>query len=234
MQVGAIVISIDYAKAPKYPFPHALLQMAEVLIWATASSKLSATLGCDIDASRVAIMGNSAGGNLAASLTMLLSFTSGPCSGFRKRLPESFCIAGQVLLYPSLACNRPYLDRYNAADPAVRATSLPVWAASLMEASYLPPYVEKRQIFIAPVDVDVELLHSLHLPPTMCVTAGKDCLKLESEQYAAKLQAAGAEVVLHEFPEATHGFSHHQKDFEEERASCWKQVCEFLEERLSP
>lgn len=138
-------------------------------------------------------MRNSAGGNLTAALTMLVSFTSGPCTTFRNRLPGSFRLAAQVLLYPSVACNRPYIDRYNSSDDAVRAASLPVSVASLMEDAYLPPYIDKNQIFVAPIDAEDDLIHSLELPPTLCLTAGKDCLKHE------------AEASLHQEPEGRGG-----------------------------
>lgn len=223
-------MSVDYAKAPRHPYPHALLQLTETLIWATTCPELPAIIGFAIEPSRVVVMGNSAGGNLVTALTLLTSFTSGPCSIFRSRLPKSFRLAGQILLYPSLACDRPYLDRYNSAEEAVRAASLPVWAASLMEASYLPPYIEKNQIFIAPVNSSVDLLQSLQLPPTLCVKAGQDCLKLEAEEYVGKLRSANAKLLMLDFPTATHGFSHHRTDYEEERTQCWEQVHTFLKE----
>ncbi|KAH6682147.1 alpha/beta hydrolase fold-domain-containing protein [Plectosphaerella plurivora] len=230
--VNAVVVSVDYAKSPRYPYPHALLQLFEVLLWATGG-QLAEVLGFDIDPSRVAVMGNSAGGNLTAALTMLVSFTSGPCATYRKRLPESFKIAAQVLLYPSLACNRPYLERYSSSDDAVRAASLPVSVASLMEDAYLPPYIDQNQVFIAPVDADVDMVRSLGLPSTLCLTAGKDCLKHEAEAYTNNLKDAGVDVRVHEYPNAIHGFSHYKKGYEEEREDCWNRIRVFLGECLS-
>ncbi|THV47597.1 hypothetical protein BGAL_0300g00030 [Botrytis galanthina] len=88
-QTGAIVMSVDYAKAPTYPYPHAWLQAYEALCWALTSS--AAHKGIHVDLRRVAIRGNSAGGNLTAALSLLLSFRSGPCSIFREGLPHSLC-----------------------------------------------------------------------------------------------------------------------------------------------
>lgn len=190
-------------------------------------------LGVTIDPSRVAIMGNSAGGNLTATLTLLLSFTSGPCARFRKALPATFRQIGQVLLYPSVACNKPYLARYSASDSETQAASLPVWAATLMEASYLQPYIDKNQIFIAPVDANVALLRSLSLPSTLCITAGKDCLRLEAQEYTRKLKQAGVDVTEHEYPQAIHGFSHYKKGYTLEVEDCWERVSNFLETRTS-
>lgn len=190
-----------------------------------------------IDPSRVATMGNSAGGNLATALSLLVSFTSGPCAQFRRELPEDFHLAAQVLLYPSTACNRPYQKRFDACETRVQAASLPVWAASLMEASYLPPSVEKGSIFSAPVDATVPLLKNLaSLPPALVITAGMDCLKLEAKEYAAKLRQAGVAVVEHEYEDAVHGFSHYGKDSKQYRKDdvedCWNRVTQFLQDRF--
>lgn len=226
-----MIISADYAKSPRYPFPHALLQLYEVLSWAMKPKQAEESLGVSLDPARVATMGNSAGGNLTAALSLLLSFTSGPCARYKERLPKSFRQVAQVLLYPSLSCNVPYFNRYSEGDEAVRAASLPAWAATMMEASYLPPQIDKHQIFIAPLDADVEMLQSLELAPVLCITAGKDCLKYEAEKYVAKLRSAKRHVEYHECTEAIHGFSHYKKGYENDRENCWSWVFEFLQER---
>lgn len=190
------------------------------------------SLGIILDPARVAIMGNSAGGNLAASLSLLVSFTSGPCARYREQLPKSFQQVAQIMLYASVACNVPYIDRYNEGDENVRSASLPVWAASLMEASYLPPQINAQQIFIAPLDAHLELLESLDVAPALCITAGKDCLKYEAQGYAVKLQRAGFYVEHHEFPDAIHGFSHYKNGYESEREECWDRVTKFLKDRF--
>lgn len=194
-------------------------------------------MGVAIDPSRVATMGNSAGGNLATALSLLISFTSGPCVRFREELPEGFHLAAQVLLYPSTACNIPYQERFDACETRVQAASLPVWAASLMEASYLPPSAGKGSIFSAPVDAPVSLLKSLvSLPPALVITAGMDCLKLEAKEYAAKLRQAGVTVAEHEYEDAIHGFSHYREDSRQYRKEdvedCWKRVTRFLQDKF--
>ena len=230
--MDAVIISVDYAKSPRYPFPHALLQLYEVLRWALTPQLPKEALGVRLDPSRVAVMGNSAGGNLTASLSLLLSFTRGPCARYRDKLPEAFCQVAQILLYPSLRCNVPYINRYNDGDEAVRAASLPVWVATLMEASYLPPQVDTHQIFIAPVDADTDLLKSLKLAPILCITARKDCLRYEAKEYLKNLQKAGHSTEQRECVDAIHGFSHHKKDYEKDREDCWRWVTQFLQQKL--
>lgn len=227
-QAGLVIVSVDYAKSPRYPYPHALLQLYEVLRW-SLSPEAAESLGVTIDPAHVAIMGYSAGGNLAAALTLLLSFTSGPCAAFRQRLPANFCQTAQVLLYPVMASNIPYLTRYNAGSPEIQAVSLPVWVMSSMEASYLPPHVDKNQIFIAPLATDVKLLQSLRLPSTLSITAGKDCLKFEAHDYTKKLKQAGVNVMEHEYSEAPHAFSHSVNDHTLDVADCWQKVIDFLD-----
>ncbi|KAL2686709.1 hypothetical protein Neosp_004250 [[Neocosmospora] mangrovei] len=230
-KVGAVVISVDYAKAPRYPYPHALLQLYEVLKWALSPAANEA-LDITIDPSRVAIMGNSAGGNLTASLSLLLSFTSGPCSEFRSALPSNFSQALQVPIYPSVDLIRSYDERLGDSDQETQASSLPSWAATTMEASYLPPYIDRSQVFVSPLMAEVSLLKSLQPPSAIVMVAGKDCLKLEAEKYVENLKMAGVNVARCEYPEAIHGFSHykeHSKGFRKgDVEDCWEQMTRGL------
>lgn len=240
-QLGAVVLSVDYAKSPYYPFPHALLQLHAVLKWAL-SPLMAEEMDVHIDPTRVAVMGNSAGGNLATALALLTSFTAGSCAQLREGLPAGFRLAAQVLLYPSTSCNilyRDRLDRAAAGNPRVREKSLPAWAAEMMEGSYLPPYVKKDQIFVAPLSADVELLKSLQplLPPAVIMVAGLDCLGLEAMEYAENLRKAGVKVLVKEYPEAIHGFSHYKDGSKEYRKNdvddCWEEVVKSLAERFA-
>lgn len=227
----SVVLSVDYAKSPRYPFPHALLQIYQVLLWAS-SSEGQAAMGLSIDPSRVAIMGNSAGGNLAASLSLLLSFRSGPCAQFSKALPPTFRQLLQILLYPSVECHQPYHTRYQRCTIDVQAKSLPIAVAELMEASYLPPSVLKEQIFVGPLLATPALLKQLEVPTALILTAGMDCLKDEAELYARNLEDAGVCVKIKQYPQAIHGFSHYKEGHKEFRAvdvaDCWKEVCDAL------
>ncbi|KAI1344235.1 alpha/beta hydrolase fold-domain-containing protein [Xylariaceae sp. FL0016] len=210
-RVKTVVISIDYAKSPRFPYPHALLQAYEVLKW-SLSIEATREFGIEIDSSRVAIMGNSAGGNLAAALTLLCAFETGPPSIFRQGLPPTFRQVSQVLLYPSLALNASYGSRFMSSEKDVQDQSLPVWVATAMEESYLPPYIDKEQIFITPLSANGDLLRSLarRLPHTAFALAGLDCLKLEAHAYAGQLREAGVSVAMKEFEGANHGFTHYK------------------------
>lgn len=200
-----------------------------MLKWALSDAAKARNL--QIDPSRVAVMGNSAGGNLTAALSLLLSFNSGPNQSFRESLPRNFQQKAQILLYPSVELATPYGDRYLRATPDVQAQSLPIGVAELMEDSYLPPYINRNQLFIAPAQSDTALLRGLNLPRALVLTAGKDCLKQEAETYAKMLTDAGVGVDLHDYPLAVHGFSHYTKgkDFRpEDVQDCWKKVHQTL------
>lgn len=205
--------------------------MVEVLRWAFSAE--AEEKGIDADPSRVALMGNSAGGNLAATASLLLSFSQGSNTKFRTSLPSNFKLRAQVLLYPSIETGVPYADRFQRASPEVQAQSLPIWAAQLMEDAYLPPAVHRTQIFVQPLLVETGLLRDLQPPPALILTAGMDCLKAEADAYASKLRDAGITVTLFDYPHAKHGFSHYKKgkDFRpEDVQDCWSRIADGLRE----
>ncbi|KAF5674621.1 carboxylesterase [Fusarium circinatum] len=185
-QTGAIIISVNYAKAPQYPYPHALLQAYKALRW---SLTCSATLeGIYVNPSRVAI------GELYR----------GPCSIFRDALPLDFKQVLQFMLYPSLELRLPYDLRLARSTINARNHSLPAWMARAMEQSYLPPRVCKDDIFVSPVAASGDLLRELDVPPAVLFTGSLDCLKEEGFRYAQHLVKSDK---VHEFEGGTYGFS---------------------------
>ncbi|PNH29065.1 hypothetical protein VD0002_g4082 [Verticillium dahliae] len=125
--------SLDYAKAPRYPFPHALLQAYEIFKW-SISPAAERTLGVAADPSRVTV-GCSAGGNLATSLSLLVAFTAGPTAPFRAALGPHFRQVAQVLVYPCLALHERYGERFARASPEAQAKSIPIVMLEKMEAA---------------------------------------------------------------------------------------------------
>jgi acetyl esterase len=237
-KLNAIVISLDYAKAPRHPFPHALLQNYEVLKW-VASEDAPKALGMDIDPSRIATLGKSAGGNLAISLALLVAFDSGACAHFKEQLGPKFRHVAQISLYPSTACHEAYRQRFYRADAQAQAHSLPVWAAEFMETCYLPPGTQPNQIFVAPVLAEVALIKALRksLPRFGFYLAGSDCLKAEAHAFARTLQEGGVQVDTCEYPGAIHGFTQYRpgaKEYmEREVSDCHEKICRLLSEQFS-
>lgn len=177
------VLSVAYRLAPEHPFPAAVDDALAAWRWALANA---GTLG--VDRLRISIGGDSAGGNLAAVVSLLTARTT--------EVP-----AAQLLIYP-------------AVDPVTERRSRELFGAGLFltmrdveafEKAYRGGKSgESRDRRVAPLfssDLD-------DLPPALVVTAGFDVLRDEGEAFAAALEAAGNSVRLRCFPSLTHGFIH--------------------------
>jgi acetyl esterase len=179
-QTRHTVISVDYALAPEHPFPAALKECESVLRWTHAGA---AGLGIRPDA--ISVGGDSAGGNLAAALTLLFRGTD-------------IALKGQVLFYPAVDVDqaRPSY-RENADGPIVRTASM---AATL--AAYCPDPVARRSPLVAP------LLAGDHrgLPPAFIAIAEHDPLRDDGAAYAERLRASGVPVELDRGTGLIHGY----------------------------
>lgn len=171
------VISVDYAKAPERPFPAAIDQVEAVLRWAHTNA---AEIG--IDRNSIAIGGDSAGGNLAASAALSL----------RGEVP----LIAQLLVYPSCDGDRTrpsYLE--NPDGPLVKPDGK-------VEAMYCSNPEDAKTARVWP------LLSDSHadLPPAFIAVAEHDPLRDSGVAYADALIAAGVPVVLDRGPGLIHGY----------------------------
>ena len=176
----AVVMSVDYRLAPEHPFPAAVEDARAVVRWLAAHA---AELGADPE--RLAVAGDSAGGNLAAITARRLRDEGGP--------PLRF----QALVYPALDGG---LDtgsyRENAEGYGLTAASLRhTWALYLDGADALQPDA-------SPLRAD----DLAGLPPAFVLTVDKDPLRDEGEAYARGLEAAGTPATLRRYDGAIHGF----------------------------
>jgi len=181
-QVGCKVISIDYAKAPDFPYPAAVDQVYAVVGHVVANAEKYA-----IDPARIAIGGHSAGGNLAAVACL------------KAKADGQFQFACQVMDYPVLDL---------AADPWQKPYpkgAIPPGMAAMFNACYIDPARAKEPyaspVYAAPADLT-------GLPPALFILAGGDSLHDEGLQYCRMLQAAGVSTECHEYPNAGHGFTY--------------------------
>jgi acetyl esterase len=174
------VISVDYALAPEHPFPTAVLQCAAVTEWTFANA---GDLGLAPEA--IAIGGDSAGGNLAAAMT--LKFRG---SGHR--------LAAQLLIYPAVDFEqaRPSF-RENADGPLITTASMPA-----VNAMYVPDKTDRTNPLAAPLKAGD---HS-GLPPAYVAVAEHDPLRDDGIAYAERLEKAGVPVVLDRGPGLIHGY----------------------------
>ncbi|MDO9454978.1 alpha/beta hydrolase [Nocardioides sp.] len=177
---GCRVLAIDYRLAPEHRFPAAYDDAVTAYRWV---AKNADSLGVDVD--RIAVGGDSAGGNLAAGVA---------AAAAREGLPLAF----QLLVYP-------------ATDSARATRSLELFSEGfyltkafmdLANASYLPDPAERLDPRASPFHDDIPD----GLAPAYVVTAGFDPLRDEGEAYSRALAAAGVRVELRRFPDQIHGF----------------------------
>jgi acetyl esterase len=177
---GALVLAVDYRLAPEAPFPAPVQDASAALAWAIEHA---AELGADPQ--RVAIAGDSAGGNLSAVASW---------EAVREGRPAP---ALQILIYP-------------ATDFVGRAPSHAMFDEGfLLVRSDMDWFTEKYLGGDPGEDPRASILRAEELsglPPAIVVTAGFDPLRDEGEAYARRLRELGVPVLLRRFPGLIHGF----------------------------
>jgi acetyl esterase len=179
--VDAVVVSVGYRLAPEHPFPAAPDDCLAAVTWARANA---ASLGADPD--RLGVMGDSAGGNLAAVVALLARDAGGPP------------IAHQALLYPVTDGSMSW-DSYRTFRDA------PILTAADMEA-YLRYYLPSGADPLDPRVSPLRAADHAGLPPAIVVVAGHDPLHDEGVAYADALRRAGVPTTFAEYPAMPHGF----------------------------
>ena len=176
----AVVVSTEYRLAPDHRFPAAAEDCYAALADVVARA---AEFGAD--AGRVAVMGDSAGGNLAAVVSLMARDRGGPH------------IAHQGLIYPAvdLTMSSPSIEE-NAHAPVLTKADMIAFRAYYLDES------EYRNPLASPLFADD---HS-GLPPALVQVAEHDPLRDDGRRYAAKLQAAGVPVRLTEYAGMPHGY----------------------------
>jgi len=181
-QSGAVVISVDYRLSPEHKFPSAVEDSHAATVWVAANAE---RLG--IDAYRIAVGGDSAGGNLAAVVAMRCRDAGGPA------------LAAQVLLYPVTDYSTYETDSHRQFGGDYFLTR---GAMDWFTGHYLASSDQKLHPEASPL-----LASNLSgLPPALVITAEFDPLRDEGEAYARRLQQAGVPVTVNRYPGMIHGF----------------------------
>lgn len=176
------VLAVDYRLAPEHPFPAALDDTRAALRWAQAHA---AELGAD--PARVALGGDSAGGNLAAVVSLEI----------REDRPP----AAQLLIYPATDTrNQRKSQQLFGEGYFLSNADRAAFTGFYLDGTGTP----ERDWRVSPLYADD---HS-GLPPALVVTAGFDMLRDEGEAYAAAMQTAGSPARLLRMPGHGHGFLH--------------------------
>ncbi|MEN3272882.1 MAG: acetyl esterase [Actinomycetota bacterium] len=176
---GCAVVSVDYRLSPETKYPGPLDDCVAATEWVAANGAELA-----VDSNRLAVAGDSAGGNLAAAVTLVARDRGTPN------------IAAQVLVYPAtdLTLSHPSMTE-NGEGYFLTADAMKWFAAHYGGDA-------ANDALVSPLHADD---HS-NLPPALVLTAEFDPLRDEGEAYAAKLEAAGVPTTLHRFDGQIHGF----------------------------
>ena len=179
-RAACAVVAVDYRLAPGHPYPAPLDDCVAALQWVAANGS---ELG--VDPGRLAVGGDSAGGNLAAAACLRARDRGGPAIRF------------QLLVYPGTAFEMTESRRRNGNLYPITEEDI-----QLAARSYLPDESVRRDGYAAP-------LHAAdlaRLPPALVISAEYDPLLDESEAYARRLEQAGVPVRLSRYDEMIHGF----------------------------
>ena len=174
------VISINYRRSPKHPFPAALEDVYDAILYFHDHA-----FAYGIDPKRMAVFGHSAGGNLTAAVSILAGRT------------REFSLRAQLMTYPYLNLSESPFDKpkYPQALPS----------AALLSFNEMYTRIDQRRdplvspVFAEPADLE-------GLPPALILTAEFDSLNAEGTEYAEMLAKAGVPTELYQIPGAIHGF----------------------------
>ncbi len=182
-EVGAIVVAVDYPRAPECKFPAIPQICYEVTQWIADHAQ---TFGGD--GARLAVMGDSAGGNLATGVCMQAK---------EKGSPK---ILQQVLIYPCTDATFSGETTHTRAKGYILTTDMMRWFLT----HYITPETDTKHPLLSPAWATDAQLQGL--PPAMIITAEYDPLCSEGTRYAQRLQEAGVKVTHDNYKGMVHVF----------------------------
>ena len=176
---GHAVLSVDYRLAPEHKFPAAFDDCAAAVKWAFENAN---TLG--IDNSRMAVGGDSAGGNLAAAVA----------------LAEVVPLKFQMLIYPAVDMRMESPSITENAQAPILTKAVMTWFVDL----YMNSDADRLDIKASPLVASDDLLK--RMPPAIVITAQYDPLRDEGEAYGKRLVENGVSATVTRYNGAFHGF----------------------------
>jgi acetyl esterase len=179
-RAGVRVLAVDYRLAPEHGFPAAHDDALAAYRWVVQHA---AALGADPQ--RLAVGGDSAGGNLAAATAIAAA-------------GEGLPLAFQLLVYPAVDARRATRSLELFSEGFYLTSAF----MDLANASYAPDVADRDDVRLSMLRYDVPA----GLAPAYVCTAGFDPLRDEGEAYARALVEAGVPVRMHRFPDQIHGF----------------------------
>lgn len=182
-QAGCVVVNVDYAKAPEYPFPKPIQQGYDILQWLKGRAN-----DLNIDADKIMIGGQSSGGNIAAALCLYLEEKG-------DEQPLLQVLSCPMLDFVTPHGDKPEPDKWRARYPQV---------AHFLNMCYVPLKEQAAHPHASPVLAEV----SSRLAPALILISEFDAFRPEAECYAEKLKAAGISVQDERFEGCSHAFTH--------------------------
>jgi len=187
-RIGAVVLSVDYRLAPEWRYPAAADDARDAVAWVL---ERASTLG--IDPARVAVGGDSSGGNVALAACLALRERGGPVP------------VAQLLVYPVTHCALDAEGFASDLDSAVLSASTMAWYCRQYLAADRDPAAAALRA--AEAAASPLLAPSLvGLPPTVVVSAALDVLRPQIDAFAVRLAEAGVEVIRQHYDGVFHGF----------------------------
>ena len=178
---GAVVVSVDYRLAPEHAWPAAPEDCYAATRWVAENAE-----GIGADSTRIAVGGDSAGGNLAAVVALMARDRGGPSLRF------------QLLIYPVTDCDFETASYRDNATGYFLTTDMMKW----FWRQYLAQDADAKQPYASPLRAQ----DLANLAPALVITAGYDPLRDEGEAYAQRLREAGCDATLSQYPGMFHGF----------------------------
>jgi acetyl esterase len=182
-EAECVVVNVDYAKAPEYPFPKPIEQSYEVLQWIKRSAD-----EFHIDAEKMMVGGQSSGANIAAALCLYLEEKG-------ESQPLLQVLSCPILDFATPHADKPEPDKWRARYPQV---------AHFLNMCYVPDKGQAEHPLASPVRAEV----SDRLASALILIAEHDAFRPEAECYSEKLKAAGVHVQEELFIDCKHAFTH--------------------------
>ena len=180
---GAVAVFVNYTPSPEAGYGVAINQAYAATKWVAEHGK-----EINVDGKRLAVAGNSVGGNMAAVVALMAKDKGGPA------------LRSEVLLWPVTDANFETASYNQFANGYFLTKNMMKWFWD----SYTTDAAKRKEITASPLNATPAQLAGL--PPTLIQTAEKDVLRDEGEEYGRKLQAAGVAVTSVRYNGMIHDF----------------------------